>query len=169
MFGDKKVIETELFLFKKTEEVTKEDYDNFVLFEERDELFWIENNMIGKIVTKIKPILISRIEMPYKNDLILVEQLDGNFDLQMAHKNLSNKDLYIESKRVVCKVISDLKDVDNEFLNKIKTKTLENGSKVYVECLNRLFKMENEKEMDYMFYDSKEAAFKIKEPLNLFY
>ncbi len=166
--NNNKILEVELFLFKDTSIIAKDDYDNFVLFEEKEDIFWIEHNMIGNIATKIKPILISRTEMPYKNDLILMEQLDGNFTLEIAKKDLNNKDLYIESKRISFKVISELKDITNEFLNKIKTKEVVQGKRFYIECENKLYKRNNEKEMDYIFYDSKESVYKVKEPIVFF-
>ena len=164
-----KAIEVELFMLEEYKVLTQEDFKSYTMIKEKksDKLWLIEHNMIGNEEIIVSPLLISKLEMPLKGDKILVKQLDGNCSIETAQKNLSNKDLYIESTRMVFKIIYFIENTNIEYINNIITKKWKHGDKFYLECENRIYNKKNQKEVDYIFYESNNIIFKIKEPINI--
>ncbi len=167
--GGKKFVESELFLFQEQRNLTYEDYKSCKLIKEKEiNKFWIsEHNMIGNKEIIVTPVLISKLEIPIKGDYILREELNGEYSIELTKKNLSNKDLYIESNRMVFKVVCLSKNMNNEHLNSITKGDWEHGDKFYLECENKVYNKRNNKEIDYIFYDSNNIIFKTKKPFNI--
>ena len=44
-------------------------------------------------------------DLPKKDESILVEQLDGSYSIQKAHKDLTSRDCYVESSRMVFPIV----------------------------------------------------------------
>lgn len=104
-------------------------------------------------------LIISRSEMPIKGDEILIENLDGTHSIDIANKNLSNKDVYVESTRMVFKVI--LKD--EEIPENIKNDYEVQNKKLFIECQsNRDIKSPNVN-----FFEVDKIAFEIKKPIQI--
>ena len=67
------------------------------MFEDTDgKIYYVEHNMIGSEVNLLRPLLISKSEMPLKGDVILFTNIfeTGECSIENAEKNLSNKDVY---------------------------------------------------------------------------
>jgi hypothetical protein len=104
-------------------------------------------------------LIISRSEMPIKGDEILIENLDGTHSVDIANKNLSNKDVYVESTRMVFKVI--LKD--EEIPENIKNDYEVQNKKLFIECQsNRDIKSPNAN-----VFEVDKMAFEIKKPIQI--
>jgi hypothetical protein len=104
-------------------------------------------------------LIISRSEMPIKGDEILIENLDGTHSVDIANKNLSNKDVYVESTRMVFKVI--LKD--EEIPENIKNDYEVQNKKLFIECQsNREIKSPNAN-----VFEVDKMAFEIKKPIQI--
>ena len=168
-FAGIKAVEVELFMFEEYRLLTQEDFNCHKIIKEKDSYkLWIsEHNMIGNGEIIMHSLLISKSEMPLKGDNILVEQLDGNYLIEKAKKNLSNKDLYLESTRVVFKILCSTKDMNSEHLNNIITEKWSHGDSFHLECENRIYNKKNHKEVDYIFYESNNIIFKLKEPIKI--
>jgi hypothetical protein len=168
-FAGIKAVEAELFMFEEYRLLTQEDFNCYKIIKEKDSYkLWIsEHNMINNSEIIMHSLLISKSEMPLKGDDILVEQLDGNYLIEKAKKNLSNKDLYLESTRVVFKIICSTKDMNSEHLNNIITEKWSHGDNFHLECENRIYNKKNQKEVDYIFYESNNIIFKLKEPIKI--
>lgn len=165
-----KATDCELFIYEENKLITTEDFESYKLIEDTssDNYYFIESNMVGKYEKVLTPLFISRMEMPLKGDVILRNELDGNYSLDICKKNLSNKDVYHESTRIVFKVVCSLDNMSSEHLDKIKSKEWSKEDKFHLECENRIYNKHNNKEVDYMFYESKNIIFKTKEPSNIF-
>ena len=66
-----------------------------------------KNKELIKRISKKEAYIVSAEELPKKGDKIVVEQLDNTLSVQIAHKDLSTRELYVESTRMVWKIISD--------------------------------------------------------------
>lgn len=104
-------------------------------------------------------LIISRSEMPFEGDEILVEQLDGSYLIQKAKKNLSNKDLYVESTRMVFKIILKNDEIPEAFIgnDSLNNKTL------FIECQSS----RDQKSPGFLVYDSNKIFFEIKTPVQM--
>ena len=57
--------------------------------------------------------------------------------------------------------------MNSEHLNNIITEKWSHGDNFHLECENRIYNKKNQKEVDYIFYESNNIIFKIKEPIEI--
>jgi hypothetical protein len=160
----------ELFLFTEQSRYTIDgsDGEKNVLLRGPNGLFLADEIHDGFVAEeKVNPIFYSRTEMPLKGDKILVEQFDGTYSIQVAHKNLSNRDLYVESTRMVFKILASHEDLSSEQLNKIIKEDWTEDKTYFIESEDKIYNKRNLKEVDYMFYDSNDSIYKLKKPLQI--
>lgn len=168
-----KGINVELFILKESKVVTQEIFDNHEMFEDTDgKIYYVEHNMIGSEVNLLRPLLISKSEMPLKGDKILFINIfeTGVCSIENAEKNLSNKDVYNfnTNKKEIYKIIVNYNEFDiKSHLENIKNTSWVHGQQFFVECEPGVYDKSRLKEVDYTLYDSSLNIFKIKEPIKI--
>lgn len=168
-----KGINVELFILKESKVVTQEIFDDHEMFEDTDgKIYYVEHNMIGSEVNLLRPLLISKSEMPLKGDKILFINIfeTGVCSIENAEKNLSNKDVYNfnTNKKEIYKIIVNYNEFDiKSHLENIKNTSWAHGQQFFVECEPGVYDKSRLKEVDYTLYDSSLNIFKIKEPIKI--
>lgn len=159
-----------LFMYIERRKIDFSDVSKNIIVKEKENFRLVSEKDLNQEKEIINPILFSPNEFPLKGDEILVEQLDGTYLIQKANKNLSNKDLYVESSRMVFKILIKEKILNNkDYFNCILNKNWKEGELFKVELENKIYNKNNLKEseieVDYIFYDSSKSIFKIKNPI----
>jgi len=168
-----KGITVELFILKQNKIVTQKIFDDYEMFEDTDgKIYYVENNMVGAEVNLLRPLLISKSEMPLKGDNILLTNIGGTGEcsIEFAEKNMSNKDVYNfhTNKKDVFKIIVNYNEFDlKSHLENVKNNSWVHGQQFFVECESGVYDKTRLKEVDYMLYDSSLNIFKIKEPIKI--
>jgi hypothetical protein len=158
-----------LFLHKENREINKDDLINKTIINDNDLICYVNEEKINFVCEVLNPVFCSPNEFPIKGDYVLYETSEGEYNIEITKKNLNNKDLYNESTRVAFKVLFIEQEtlLHEEYKDKIVRKEWEEGGLFKIEVENKVYNEKDNKEVDYIFYDSYKSVFKLKNPINI--